>query len=522
MVKMINNILRSAIFILLTATCTYAQQVDSAFAVDGMIPYGANGNSQSNLGIGNKCAIQADGKIVVAIDKYDPNGPTDLFFYTYRYNADGSTDTTYGDGGASKIFAGSSSKNRDLKIQADGKIIVVGESEYCINGICGAPQFVMMRILANGLVDSSFGTDGVVLSDDIFGNTGTYANPVRVLLASNNKYIIAGRGPGYTQFVARLNYNGSVDNTFGNNGKYLDSTVQAHVKDITMDANENIYCLFLKYSTPLDTMNYADNYVVKLKSNGQLDNTFGSGGKRIFSIGNDEYPAAIALRNDGKIVIAGTVRTLHYAYGELDKGYVAILNTDGTTSNLLNAGSSIVKIAGDSTTFFSSVTITSNNEMLLGGNVITKINGNYHQKSLLVLMKDNGSLVNTFNGSGYMVMVHGKHSPIGALADILDTKLLPNQKIICVGYRNPIMANVKRSVYLMQIKNSGIGIANETADFSALEEDVQIYPNPSDGRISIYSASGKHDHYSVEIYNVSGLRVYTAVSNSEIDLSNFK
>jgi len=110
---------------------------------------------------------------------------------------------------------------------------------------------------------------------------------------SNNKYIVCGWGPGFTQFITRLNYNGSVDNTFGTNGFYLDSTVQAHITDMFVDASENIYAVFLKYSSPLDTLNYADNYVVKLNANGSLSNTFGAGGKKMINIGNDEVPSAI-------------------------------------------------------------------------------------------------------------------------------------------------------------------------------------------------------------------------------------
>ncbi len=490
-----------------------AQTIDSSFAVNGMIPYGTTGNSQQNLGVGNKMITQPDGKILVAIDKMDPNGPTDLYFYTYRYNADGTTDTTYGVGGASKIFTGTSSKNKDLKLQPDGKIIVVGESEYCIIGICGAPQFVMMRILPNGKVDSSFGTSGVVLSNDIFGNTGTYASPIRVQLTSNNKYIIAGKGPAYTQFIARLNSNGTKDNSFANNGIYLDSTVQATMTDLITDAQENIYALYLKYSSPLDTMNYADNYVLKLTANGQPVTTFGTNGKVVMSVGNDERPSAIALRNDGKIVVVGTVRAFHYAYDVLDKGYVLILNQNGSISNLLNGGSTLQKFAGDSTTFFQSVTLTPNNEMLIGGNVTTKIAGNYHQKALLVLMKDDASLDNNFNANGYLVLDHGLHAGIGSLACILDAHLLPNQKIVCSGYRNPIAGNVKRSVYLFQLKNSGIGNASGIGNITS-QEEILIFPNPSDGLFYFTEPADR-----IEVYNVIGHMIYSANNSTQIDLS---
>lgn len=495
-----------------------AQQIDSSFAINGYIPYGITGNSQQNLGKGNKMAIQADGKIVVAVDKDDPNGPTDLFFYTYRYNADGTTDTTYGVGGASKIFTGSNSKNKDLKIQADGKIIVVGESEYCINGICGAPQFVMMRILPNGMVDSSFGTNGVVLSNDIFGTTGTYANPIRVALASNNKYIVCGRGPGYTQFIARLNYNGGLDNTFGTNGIFSDSTAQAYIRDMALDANENIYALFQQYSTPLDTLNYSDNYVLKLNANGTPNTAFGNAGKEVINVANDEVPSAIALRTDGKLVLVGSFRPSHATgFGETDKGYVVVLNADGSMSTLLNSGYTFLKLPGDSATFIHSVTMTPNGDMLLGGQTMTKINGNYHQKAFLSLMKDDASFNTTFNTNGILMLDHGLHSNIGSLADVLDTKLLSGNKLLCVGYRNPIQGNVKKSVYLLQLKNVNVGMPSSLNEEYALWNDVVVYPNPSYGKVTVLGAQMNQ----MTLFNILGEKMMEVKKSNEMDLHSF-
>jgi len=499
----------------LLSSISNAQIIDSSFAQNGMIPFGTSGNSQQNLGVGNKMIVQPDGKMVVAIDKFDPNGPTDLFFYTYRYNADGSTDTTYGVGGASKIFTGTSSKNKDLKLEADGKIIVVGESEYCINGICGAPQFVMMRLMPNGLLDSSFGNGGVVLSNHIFGNTGTYASPVRVELTSNNKYIIAGKGPGYTQFIARLHHDGTVDFSFANNGIYLDSTAQATLVDLKTDTQENIYALFLKYSSPLDTMNYADNYLLKLLPNGQFDPSFGNNGKTIVNLGNEERPACMALRQDGKLIVVGTVRTFHFAFGIMDKGEIFILNQDGTLSNLLNNGGSIFTFPGDSATYFQTIKIAPNNEMLVGGNVTTKINGNYHQKSLLTLIKEDGSLDNNFNSSGYLIMDHGLHANIGSLSCILDLHLLSNQKIICTGYRNPIAGNVKRSVYLLQLKNSGIDNINYVGNIN-LQDEIKLYPNPSSGQFFL-----SQNAEQISVFNFEGKLIYNKKNAAIIDLKGF-
>ncbi|MCI0552868.1 MAG: DUF5050 domain-containing protein, partial [Anaerolineae bacterium] len=68
-------------------------------------------------------AIQADGRIVVA-------GETSSDFALARYNADGSPDAGFGSNGlVTTDFAASGDVAHSLAIQADGRIVVVGESD---------------------------------------------------------------------------------------------------------------------------------------------------------------------------------------------------------------------------------------------------------------------------------------------------------------------------------------------------------------------------------------------------------
>jgi uncharacterized delta-60 repeat protein len=70
-------------------------------------------------------AIQPDGKIVVVGDKNDD-------FWVTRYNADGSRDTFFGENGEFTTFFNLDQDGeiaRDVAIQADGNIVVVGASK---------------------------------------------------------------------------------------------------------------------------------------------------------------------------------------------------------------------------------------------------------------------------------------------------------------------------------------------------------------------------------------------------------
>lgn len=502
--KKINLIFSLVVFAFLYSN---AQTIDSTFGSNGYIPYGATGNSENNKGTGNKIAIQTDGKIVVAVDKSDPNDDTDLWFYTYRYNQDGTPDESFGDNGVSKIFAGSQSINKDVKIQSDGKIVIVGETEYCTGGICGAPQFIMMRIKTNGEIDSTFGTYGKILSDDVFGTSGLFAKPERLVLTPNNKFMIAGRGIAGKPFIGRVNNDGSMDGTFGTNGIFSD-TAYATLVDLTIDELGNSYGLMIKYNQ-WDTINASDSYIIKLNANGILDNSFGIGGRKLVNTAAYEKPTSISIRSDHKIVVVGHSQPVYLTgfndgYGETNVGYIMILNSDGSASSILPQGFSTFKIPDDTTTFIHNILLTAGDKMLISGRTITKIAGNFHEKAFIAYLDANGNLETTFNNTGFMKFDLGLHSTIGSLACFLDLKLLPNQKLLACGYRNPISFNTSKSLVLLQLKNTAIVDPTEIFEKPVLSNDYNIYPNPASNFVSIVSCGNETSDLKITLFNIQG------------------
>src|SRR5438876_686219 len=115
----------------------------SAAAGDLDPGFGAGGKVTTDFGDfaeeASAVAIQADGKIVVA--GAGSLAPSD--FMLARYEPDGSLDPSFGSGGKLTTgFGGTGSDDRALAvaIQADGKIIAVGESN-----VSGHNQFALTR-----------------------------------------------------------------------------------------------------------------------------------------------------------------------------------------------------------------------------------------------------------------------------------------------------------------------------------------------------------------------------------------
>jgi uncharacterized delta-60 repeat protein len=156
-------------------------------------------------------AIQRDGRIVVT-------GSIGAGFAVARYNSDGSPDTSFGsDGNVITTIGTGYSEANGVAIQSDGKIVIAGLSK----GTSETWDFTLARYGADGAIDPSFGSDGVVTTD--FGNTHDYLNSIAI--QANGKIVVAGssyQADTDSDFaLARYNTDGSLDAEFGESGTVL-------------------------------------------------------------------------------------------------------------------------------------------------------------------------------------------------------------------------------------------------------------------------------------------------------------
>ncbi len=104
-------------------------------------------------------AIQQDGKIVLAGEARDT-----LFtdFALARYHSDGSPDFSFGtEGVVLTALSETYDHARSVVLQADEKILVAGSAQ---NGLSNE-NIALVRYDTTGLLDGTFGTDGVVITD---------------------------------------------------------------------------------------------------------------------------------------------------------------------------------------------------------------------------------------------------------------------------------------------------------------------------------------------------------------------
>lgn len=249
----------------------------------------------------NAVAVQPDGKVVVAGSSSSNAG---TFVTLVRYGRDGGLDTTFGNGGKLVTPVGASDDAAlALAVQADGRIVVVGSTEQAATG----QDFLLLRYLADGSLDPSFGAGGKVITS--FGDDSDRA--LAVAIQPDGKIVVGGESQsgastsGIDFALARYLPNGALDPAFGNGGKVV-TAISSHA------GRDSIYALALPVvdgeQRILAVGGEGNFQAARYRANGQLDAGFGSGGK-VTDLFNASIGSArsVVLLPGGQAVLAGSV-----------------------------------------------------------------------------------------------------------------------------------------------------------------------------------------------------------------------
>jgi uncharacterized delta-60 repeat protein len=223
--------------------------LDTSFDGDGKVTT-ALGDISTSPDQVNALAIQSDGKIVAV--GISSNTVTSRDFGLARYNPDGSLDTSFdGDGKVTTDFSTdfcidciTTDEAYDVAIQpADGKIVAIGFGS--------GNTFALARYNLDGSLDTSFDGDGKVKIDLSNAGIGSQGFGIGIQPA-DGKLIAAGIAtmrrdiPGSFTIdrdfvVARFNPDGSLDASFGQNGRvYTDLLGEEGARDVALQPDGKI------------------------------------------------------------------------------------------------------------------------------------------------------------------------------------------------------------------------------------------------------------------------------------------
>lgn len=413
----------------------------------------------------------------------------------------GDLDYTFSSDGKATINIGTGSDlGYGVAVQSDGKVVVVGDAFRT----SGTSDFGIARLATNGSLDSSFSGDGFTTVSFASGSFDDF-HARAVALQSDGKIVVVG----YTRnssnsdedfAIARLNADGSMDNSFSSDGK---TTVYLDLGGSAANNQDEALCVAIQ---PFDGKIVVGGYartgattqrfaVARLNADGSLDSSFG---KQAFpsGSGSNDYAAGVAIQSDGKIVVAGTssINTTN-GYHELA---VIRLSTTGTLDS---------SFSGDGRATFSTdpvgptgadgnaVALQSDGKIVVAGRGF-RSSGN--DDFLVVRFNTNGTLDSSLQGSGFRMIAFDKGpSDNSSRRDVAyGVAIQPNGKIVVAGEANTNnTSGVPRDFAIARISSDGSndptffdGTGRRTVSFDvggSLVDEARSVALAPDGKIVV-------------------------------------
>ncbi len=326
--------------------------------------------------------IQPDGKIVVAGGAATPGSANSDALV--RYNADGTLDTSFGQGGilTEAFVPGVSQYFSDVALES-----VNGTTELVAAGYAStSPQStsVVARFNLDGSLDTSFGSGGSVVMESVApGFAGIF-----LAIQPDGKIVNGGlfrNAQGVKDYaIARLNIDGSLDPAFGPDGPTPGVSVLAGTDNISpwrvaLQPDGKIIAEGIQGGS--------GGYPIVLArvsgTDGSLDPNFGTGGLVKVSLPGAANAKGLAIQPDGKIITVGQANGASGPNGS-DFAVVRFLNQAPTTTSL--ASSANPSVSGQSVTFTATVSTTGSaaptgtlqffdGSTLLGTGTLSTVNG---------------------------------------------------------------------------------------------------------------------------------------------------
>lgn len=323
-----------------------------------------------------------------------------------------------------------------------------------------------------GDLDTSFAGNGKKAIN--FGGTDDVQ---AVLVQPNGRIVLAGSGGASTAFcVARLRSNGLLDTTFGTRGK----------RKIDFGGeDERAFAAALQPDGKIVVV--GDSHVqqvaiTRLNANGKLDTTFSADGKKLFSWGAVSRATGVIVLSSGKLLLGG------FSGPEGGNIQAARLNANGALDTTFGtAGIATVDLGG--TEFGNAMARQANGRILIAGS--SDVAG-----GVVVRLRTTGVLDADFNGG---------HVSIPGAVTLNAVFVQPDRKIVVAGNTAGLAKMVVARLMPNGTPDGGFGTNGvETIDFGTLADIVGGAVLQPDGKIVVAGYSQSDEDVAVVRLNANG------------------
>jgi uncharacterized delta-60 repeat protein len=225
-----------------------------------------------------------------------------------------------------------------VSVQPDGRIVSAGQTS---DTSTGQQLFAVSRHLANGDIDMSFGTGGTVITEFA---PGANSLATALAIDSTGRIVVAGRsglGAGDVLSVARYLPNGTLDTTFQRGdvpGLATFPTPDQSVFDVSIAIDGNDRTLIGYTAAGVQTTDMA---VLRLNGQGSIDLSFGNQGFAVTDVTSKDRSGGIAIDADGNVYQAGTSSIPGQGNGQL---VVARFTSSGAADTSYNGTGALVSL----------------------------------------------------------------------------------------------------------------------------------------------------------------------------------
>ncbi|MEM1324215.1 MAG: T9SS type A sorting domain-containing protein [Bacteroidota bacterium] len=418
-----------------------------------------------------------DGQEVITIVRFNLNGSLDMGFSNSGYV---NVPLGTGNGRATSIIE-----------QVDGKFIVGGYARFS-----NKEQYVLIRILADGTLDSSFGVDGVATGS--FSQSSFAEDEIDALaLMSDGRIVVAGRsynGQDPDGFIACFNTDGSLNTDFGTDGfvlvRFDISPPSEQITAMVIDAEDNII-VGGTVATGFNTERA--QFLRKIKSDGEVDLSFGDEGSVVLAIDPDVAAGmnTMALDNEGRILTAGGA----FDFDEIDNDFFLTRYLPNGSADPAFGNDGLVILRRGSNEAVFDLQVGPTGDIFAAGST-----GGFPSSFAIVRLGNNGQQDLSFGDNGWALAqaVFGFNS--------LQSIVLDEACIYGAGY---VQEDDEWKIALGKFINQGL--VNTTEPF--LQENTLILsPNPTTEQFQLSFELSKEENLSIQLYDAQGRAISELLS----------
>lgn len=465
------------------------QFLDPTFGTNGVFTYTPNNALNFNYESG---IITTQNKILVSGSS--SVGNQEITNFIQRLNSDGTTDSSFNTVILQPVYPDPYIRFQKMCLQSDQKII--------LGDIMGSR---ILRLNENGTYDTTFGNNGIVsksIFDPYFGPNGI-SGPFhlsKMLLTSNNKILLCMKisiNQESAQMIARLNQNGSIDTSFGNNGILIQ---ESGLGSLLLQNDSKIVFIGQKYDGTFLKFRYT--------ADGVLDTTYNNNNLQYTPLsGYVTYLFGTANSNNNTYIYGfSSSVTGEYAITLMKLDQNGEFDTTFGTNGIVNEpyyNSSNYYV--DNNGLYPTLLLDNSNNIYVV-NMASPTGNSADMNQFVKKFKPDGSVDTGFGNNGVVDI------DLGYRDTSRSAIITPDQKIMMFGnHQTPskgIITRVLNNTNTLSVKNQEVQ-----------KESLGIYPNPV--KDILYLKNIKSKDSDAEVMDLSGkIIMKLIINNNKVDVSS--